>query len=457
MVKIPEVLRNPTLIGLMAPICWALGVSLVRGIAEGFGLAQGQTLLYFIAAVMLLFTVGLPDWRKVDPRYLFIGLPTANASSLCFCLAIYFSAGGKQTMEVAMVNYLWPALTLLFAVLFNGVRSRWWIVPGTMIAFFGIVHILAGSGGFSFEGFISRIADHPLGYILAVGSAVTWAGFSSMTRAWGGKTNLSSVIFIINTLIYGTAWLCGIATEKVGAGGSVHGIVSVILGGIAIGGSYAAWTIGVARGNVTILAVASYFTPVLSCLFAVVWIDAKLDGAFWSGVTFVVAGSLICWDATTRGMKRLRNLESQGLTSWETMLWRRVKEAYDRYERRRAARLQALKAQSGEAAQGAPGLRAALRARVAHWRLRLSAFAAKCRAALAERFTFLDKEENAWAKSGVRAGYLRTAGWAQRIRRTCGEIFDAISMQWRRLAGAWSRRQHDSTSGDDEKENRRGG
>lgn len=305
-----DLTKHATLIGILAPICWGMGVSLIRGIAEGFGLAQGQTLLYLTAAICLFFTIGIPDLRKVDKRYLFIGLPTANASSLCFCLAIFFSTGGAQTMEVAMVNYLWPSLTLLFAVLFNGVRTRWWIVPGIFLGFFGIVDILAGSDGFSLAGFIDRILEHPVSYILALGAALTWAGFSSMTRAWGGNTNLSTVIFIINMLIYGTLWLCGFGTQTVGEV-SQHGIFSVIFGGIAMGGAYAAWTFGMSKGNVTLLALASYFTPVLSCLFAVVWINAKLDSFFWMGVAFVVAGSLVCWDATTRGMKPILKHEKE--------------------------------------------------------------------------------------------------------------------------------------------------
>ena len=82
--------QRATLIGLLAPLCWGMGVSLVRGIAEGFGLAQGQTLLYTTAAVCLFFVIGIPDLRTVDRRYLIFGLPTANASSLCFTLAIFF-------------------------------------------------------------------------------------------------------------------------------------------------------------------------------------------------------------------------------------------------------------------------------------------------------------------------------------------------------------------------------
>lgn len=64
-----------------------------------------------------------------------------------------------------------------------------------------------------------------------------------------------------------------------------------------------------ARGNIAVLAAASYFTPVLSCVFATFWIDAKLDSGFWSGVVLVVAGSLLCWDATGRGMRALKTAE----------------------------------------------------------------------------------------------------------------------------------------------------
>lgn len=58
--------QRATLIGLLAPLCWGMGVSLVRGIAEGFGLAQGQTLLYTTAAVCLFFVIGIPDLRTAD-------------------------------------------------------------------------------------------------------------------------------------------------------------------------------------------------------------------------------------------------------------------------------------------------------------------------------------------------------------------------------------------------------
>ena len=56
--------------------------------------------------------------------------------------------------------------------------------------------------------------------------------------------------------------------------------------------------IGMMNGNMTVLAVVSYFTPVLSCIFCWMFLGAELSANFWKGVGFVVAGSLICWAST---------------------------------------------------------------------------------------------------------------------------------------------------------------
>lgn len=134
-----------------------------------------------------------------------------------------------------------------------------------------------------------------------------------MTRARGGATNPTALIFIIDTVIFGLLWLFGFGSVPV-ADSTDHGIVSVFLGGVALGMAYAAWTFGMSRGNIAVLAAASYFTPVLSCVFATFWIDAKLDSGFWSGVVLVVAGSLLCWDATGRGMRALKSR-----SKWDAM------------------------------------------------------------------------------------------------------------------------------------------
>ena len=273
----PKTVTGATLIGLIAPLMWGASVSLIRTIAENFGIAQGQFLLYIVAATALFFIVGVPKFDRIPWQYKTIGLATANLSSICFCLSLYFSDGGTQTMEVGMVNYLWPTLTIIFAILFNGQKARWWIAPGAVLSFCGIYWIL-GNGQVAIGSFVEHIKLNPVSYILALGSALTWSAFSSMTRAWSKGENISTVVFFFDILIFGSFWAMGV-------GGSpeitLFGVLNVVLGGLAMGVAYAAWTHGMSYGNITVLAIASYFTPVLSCLFASVWIGAELTMSFW--------------------------------------------------------------------------------------------------------------------------------------------------------------------------------
>lgn len=218
-----------------------------------------------------------------------------------------------------MVNYLWPALTLLFAVVFNGVRSRWWIAPGMVLAFCGIVEILAGGQGFSLEGFISRLLEHPLSYILAVGAAVTWAAFSSMTRAWGGSTNLACLILHQRQHLR-----CAVALRlRHPNGGRTFGtrLDQRHPGRHCDGRRICCMDAGHDQREHHGAGSGFLFHAGSLVCFCSFWIGAKLDSSFWTGVAAVVVGSLLCWDATARGMKPLLALEAQGRTSAANRIW----------------------------------------------------------------------------------------------------------------------------------------
>ena len=284
-----------TLIGLSAPIAWGMSVGLVRAITEQFGLAAGLALLYLSTCAFLLLLLGLPKIRLFPKKYLFAGIPLANVCSVCFCLSLYLSDGGQQTVEVGMVNYLWPCLVVLFAVLFNGQKARWWIIPGTIISFFGITLVLGGENGLQPLQIWEHINHNPWSYILAFCGAVAWAAYSNLTRAWSNGQNPTLIIFFFDSIIFSGVWAMGYGDFS---HASTLGWVSIVTGAIAMGGAYAAWSYGVTKGNITILAIASYFTPVLSCIFATVWIDASLSVKFWQGVAVLVLGSLLCWSST---------------------------------------------------------------------------------------------------------------------------------------------------------------
>ncbi|MFE1967307.1 drug/metabolite DMT transporter permease, partial [Acinetobacter baumannii] len=63
--------------------------------------------------------------------------------------------------------------------------------------------------------------------------------------------------------------------------------------------------IGIIHGNITMLVVASYFTPIISSLLAMLVLQTELSISFWQGTAMVTAGSPFFWVSTNMGANRL--------------------------------------------------------------------------------------------------------------------------------------------------------
>lgn len=287
-----------TAVGLMAPVLWGMSVGLVRTVTVEAGIAGGVCLMNLIAATLLMFVFGFPKFSDYPKKYLAFGLTAALLCELCFPISMGLCQTSRETIEVGMVNYAWPCLTVLFAILFNGQASRWWVVIGLVVAFTGMAMVLSGDGGLNPGEIAANVGKNPAPYILAFTGAVAWATYCSITRGIGIKKNPVVLIFLGNTLVYGTPYLCGFGERFVF---SFDAVKACLIAGCVMASGYAVWNVGIISGRMTILAIASYFTPVLSCLFASMYLIQPLTLSFFKGVGLVVAGSLVCWAATRRG------------------------------------------------------------------------------------------------------------------------------------------------------------
>ena len=72
-----------------------------------------------------------------------------------------------------------------------------------------------------------------------------------------------------------------------------------------LGLGYAVWNIGISRGNMTVLAGASYFIPIFSACISSFLLQTPLPVEFWQGAAMVCLGSSVCWLAT-RTVERKR-------------------------------------------------------------------------------------------------------------------------------------------------------
>lgn len=284
-----------TLIGLVAVLLWSSIVGLIRGVSESLGATGGAAMIYTVASVLLLVTVGPSKVREFPRRYLVIGSVLFVSYELCLALSIGYASTSRQAIEVGMVNYLWPAFTMAFAILFNGQKSSWLVVPGFALAIAGVCWVLGGDQGLDPVAMLANVRDNPLSYGLAFAGALIWASYCTVTARIAQGKNGVTLFFMLTAL---ALWIKYFAIGGETMHVSLRAGVYLLLAAAAMGFGYAAWNVGILHGNVTVLAGASYFIPVLSAAAAAMVLSTPLPLAFWQGAAMVCAGSILCWVAT---------------------------------------------------------------------------------------------------------------------------------------------------------------
>ena len=294
--------KNATLIGLVAILLWSSLVGLIRSVSEGLGATGGAAMIYTLASALLLVTVGFARLRSMPRAYLCWGSLLFVSYELCMALSIGYAHSGRQAIEVGMVNYLWPTFTLVAAIVFNGQRASALVVPGLLVSLAGIVCVLGGEQGLDLAGMQANVQDNPLSYGLAFAGALIWAAYCTVTARMAKGGNGITLFFLLTALALWVKYLL------LGGGGmhwSLPTAVHLVLAAAAMGFGYAAWNVGILHGNVTLLAGASYFTPVLSAALAALLLGVPLTARFWWGASLVCAGAMLCWLAT-RARTRLQ-------------------------------------------------------------------------------------------------------------------------------------------------------
>lgn len=287
--------KKATAIGLLAIILWSTIVGFLRNVTEGLGAIGGSAMIYSLSSVLLLFTVGFPHIFSFPRRYLFWGCILFVSYEICLSLSVGFANSGSQAIEVSMVNYLWPSFTLLLAVLTSGKKPNILMLPGMFICLAGVGKVLGGEHGLTFHVMAANVASNPLSYGMALSGALIWSIYCVMTKKVANGSNGITLFFMLAAV---TLWIQFSLTSTPPFHFTAGVVTDLVLVSAAMGLGYAAWNTGILHGNVTFLATASYFTPVLSSLFASLLLDESLGLPFWTGALMVCAGSLVCWYAS---------------------------------------------------------------------------------------------------------------------------------------------------------------
>lgn len=287
--------QRATAFGLIAILLWSTSVGLLRSISEHFGPVGGAALIYSVSALCLCLARGLPKVSKMSCRYLWIGGALFVTYEIFLALAIGLAHTRGQSLELGMINYLWPSLTIVFALFINKQRASPWLWPGLALSLAGIILVMKGDGVWSPLTMWHNVVDNPVAYGLAFSAALIWALYCNLTRRWSGGESGVTLFFCATALVL---WIKFYFVSEAAMSFSFSATLQLLFMGVSTALAYSAWNYGIQHGNMTLLATASYFTPVLSAFIASLWLGLQPGWPFWQGVATIVAGSLLCWLAT---------------------------------------------------------------------------------------------------------------------------------------------------------------
>jgi drug/metabolite transporter (DMT)-like permease len=277
--------RTATTIGLIAILLWSM-LALFTAATGTIPPFQLNAMTFLVGGL-----VGVVSWI-VRPQ----GLRALRQKPVVWALgigglfgyhALYFAAlRWAPPAESGLINYLWPLLIVMFSSLLPGEHLRRSHIAGALLGFAGVVVLIAGRGAFDAR------AEYMPGYICAFIAAFVWAGYSVLSRRFGqvptdavaGFCLMTSLLSLVCHLIFETT----VWPET-----NVQWLALLALGLGPVGAAFYVWDIGMKRGDIRFLGVASYATPVLSTLLLVVagYAEPTLTLALACGL--IVAGALI--------------------------------------------------------------------------------------------------------------------------------------------------------------------
>ena len=277
--------RSATSIGLIAILLWSM--------LALFTAATGRIPPFQLNAMTFLVggLVGVVSWI-VRPQ----GLEALRQKPVVWALgigglfgyhALYFAALRlAPPAESGLINYLWPLLIVLFSSLLPGEHLRRAHIVGALLGFAGVIVLIAGRGAFDAR------AEYMPGYLCAFVAAFVWAGYSVLSRRFGQVPTDAVAGFCLATALL--SLVCHLAFETtVWPESTVQWLAVLGLGLGPVGAAFYVWDIGMKRGDIRFLGVASYATPVLSTLLLVVagYAEPTLTLALACGL--IVAGALV--------------------------------------------------------------------------------------------------------------------------------------------------------------------
>jgi drug/metabolite transporter (DMT)-like permease len=250
--------------------------------ALGLSLAHLPPFLLTGCALVLGALPGVAHWRqwRVPLRTLLLGV----AGLFGFHFLLFLALRLAPAVEANLVNYLWPLFIVVLTPL---------LLPGWTLEARHVVAALAGFAGAALAIGVAPTtidARAALGFVLAGGSAVTWACYSLLVRRMPPFSSWAIGGFALASGLLALA--CHVLFEPRAAVATGDAWKLLVLGLGPMGTAFYLWDVAMKRGDPRMIGVLAYATPVLSTAL-LLWMTSRPPTGALAGATALIVGAAL--------------------------------------------------------------------------------------------------------------------------------------------------------------------
>jgi drug/metabolite transporter (DMT)-like permease len=282
-----------TALGIASILLWSTTVALGRSLAEQLGAFTAASLIYLLGgsigtgylAAHSRTRLGL---RSLPRRYLLGAGSLFALYMLCLYAALGLAQDREQALQVGLLNYLWPILTLLLSIPILGAQASLGVIPASITALAGtyLVLIPQGTATASFTGGLGR---NPAPYLLATLAAISWALYSTLSRRWASGSHGAAVpLFMLATGLLLTVARFFVIETATWTGNAIRELLFV---SISTSLAYLFWERAMRGGNIVLVTAWSYGTPLLSTAISSWYLGVKPGMNLWLGCGLIIVGA----------------------------------------------------------------------------------------------------------------------------------------------------------------------
>lgn len=284
-----------TWLGLSSILIWASLVGIVKLVTEVLSPVQGVALIYTFSALFIVAVTGMPRIAQMPKAYLLGCGALFVAYEVLFLVSIALSQNRDQVMVIAMINYLWPPLMIVFSIIAKQLNYHWYVGIGFILAVLGLM-LVVNPELLNLNRLILTLEQNPIAYLFAFVGALLWPIYCILTKKYAQGQNGVPLFFIVTVVLL---WLVhGVSNESFVIPSVPLWLTVAVLGGL-IGIAYSNWNQSMQYGNIKILILATYFMPILSTLMSMLILEVYPQLSFWVGTGLVSLGAIICWKSTS--------------------------------------------------------------------------------------------------------------------------------------------------------------